>query len=110
MESTTREQTVAEALAEGLDRLGEKVDRATQVIAHLRKERTELRERCEAYRHERQRLLETAEVGDTAELLRMLDRVAALRDENRALLAERNEVARRLSALIDKVDLLEGDS
>jgi FtsZ-binding cell division protein ZapB len=110
MESTTQEQTVAGALAEGLDRLGEKVDRATQVITRLRKERSELRARCEAYRHERQRLLETVGLGDTAELLRMLDSVAALRDENRALLAERNEVARRLSALIDKVDLLEGDS
>ena len=36
MESTAQQEMAADALAEGFDRLGEKIDRATRVIRRLR--------------------------------------------------------------------------
>jgi regulator of replication initiation timing len=41
---------------------------------------------------------------------RLRRRVAALEEDNRALTLERQEVSTRLSALIEKVDLLPDDS
>ncbi len=110
MEATTSQERIREDLARELDSLGDKIDMAAQFIADLRAERAELRAQCESLERDRQRVLESAGVEDSAELLRVLDRLKDLQRENEALLAERDEVARRLGKLREKVDLLDHTS
>ena len=109
-EATTQRVEIQEDLARELDSLSEKVELAAKAIGQLRAERSELRAQCAGLRHERQRILEAAGMRDTAELLRAIDRMKELEQENRALRQERGEVARRLGRLAEKVDQLDRDS
>ena len=110
MEATATQEAIREDLARALDALGERVELAARLIADLRSERTDLHAQCESLRRERQRILDAAQVRDSSELLRALDRVKELEQENRELLEERAQVARRLGKLVEKVDLLDRES
>jgi len=109
-QTTTQPEAIREDLARELDALGEKVELAARLIAELRTERNDLRAQRESLRRERERVLEAAGASDTAELLRAVDRIKDVEQENRALRQERTEVARRLGRLTEKVDLLDRDS
>ncbi len=110
METTAVKETPHQALLEELDRLSDRVEMTTKLIRRLRDERGEAQAECESLRRERDRILEAAGTTDTAALLRQIDRIQELEEQSSELMAERDEVARRLSALIDKVDLLQSES
>ncbi|MCK4306153.1 MAG: hypothetical protein KAY24_18075 [Candidatus Eisenbacteria sp.] len=110
MGSTARRETPSDVLSEELERLGEKIELASSLIRDLREERNGLSIKCEGFHRERQRAFEAAGASDTASLLRVLDRIRQLEEENRVFLKEREEVRLRLGVVIEKVDLLGGDS
>jgi len=107
METRTGEKMAEQGLLEEIDRLAEKMDLAVSVIAELRKERTALRVERDVLRKDRERILDAAKATSTEEVLQKLGRVRELESRLQALEQERQEVARRLSALIEKVDSLE---
>ncbi len=107
METRTGEEMAEQGLLEEIDRLAEKMDLAVSVIAELRKERTALRVERDVLRKDRERILDAAKATSTEEVLQKLGRVRELESRLQALEQERQEVARRLSALIEKVDSLE---
>ncbi len=109
-ETKKKPEGIREDLARELDALAEKVELAAGLIGQLRAERKDLEAQCESLRRERARLLEAAGASDAAELLRAIDRIKDIEQENRALRQERGEVARRLGRLAEKVDLLDRDS
>jgi len=92
-----------------LDNLADKVDRATEVVGRLRGERQELRSACERLRGEQNRLFQVAGVDNYSDLLTALSRLKQLLEENRTLQTEREEVSKRLEAIMEKVDLVQRD-
>ena len=110
MESTIQQEPVHQGLVHEFDRLGTKIERARQLIQELRVDRDTYRSECENLRSERAIVLETVGVTDMDAVLNSCEQLSRLEKENQTLLAEREEIARRLDSLIEKVDLLEQDS
>lgn len=96
-------------LLDELDNLAEKVDQATDVVRRLRGERQELHSACERLRGEQNRLFQVTGVDNYADLLAAVGRLKQLLEENRTLQIEREEVSKRLEAIIEKVDLVQRD-
>lgn len=96
-------ETLQAGVAADLDRLEERLDRMITLVETLRGERDTLRA-------ERERLCREAGIKDQQGLLGLVARWKALEEEQRRLLREREAVARRVGALLEKVDLLQGGS
>ncbi len=109
MEAPTAQRAAEEGVMEELDRLAEKIDRATEFLARLREERDDLKRVNERLRGEQNRLLQEAGVGEYSELLAAITRLQRAEEENAQLRAEREQVSDRLAAIIEKVDLVERD-
>jgi hypothetical protein len=92
-----------ERLLADLDRLGERLDQTLALVQRLRAERDASREQWGG-------LLREAGVKDVEGLRGVVARWKALEQENRLLHREREGIGRRLGALLEKVDLLQGDS
>ena len=110
MGTATQQELDGVALAAEIDQLGEKIDNAARLIARLRQLQSELEDSCQTHERNWDRLQKAAEVDGREALIERVEYLVALEEENTALRDERAMVARRLGALIEKVDLLEGDS
>lgn len=110
MESTLQHETSHEQLVGEFDRLGEKIEQARELISRLRSERNTYREECENLRSERAIVLDATGAADMDVLLSSYEQLTRFEKENSSLMSERQEIARRLESLIEKVDLLEQDS
>jgi uncharacterized protein (DUF3084 family) len=100
-------QTQAEAmhaqLLADLDRLAVRLDDAAEQVRHLRDERDGLAAGWK-------RLCGEAGVHDAEGLSGVIARWKSLEQENRQLQRERESIAKRLAALLEKVDLLQRGS
>lgn len=92
-----------EPLLADVDRLARRFDELLAVLARLRGERDELAGGV-------QRLCGEAGVKNVEGLIGVVARWKTLEQENRALQRERETIAKRLSALLEKVDLLQQGS
>ena len=110
MESALHQETSREGLIESLDRLSEKVESAKAVIFELRRNSSELGQECETLRSERAIILEAAGAQDMNALLNAIEKLSSTEKTNLVLIQEREEVSKRVEALIEKVDLLEQGS
>lgn len=109
MDAPTTQRAAEQGVMHELDRLAERIDRAAELITRLREERDELKRTSERLRGEQNRLLQEAGADDYGELLAAIARLQRAEEENAELRAEREEVSGRLSAIIEKVDLVERD-
>jgi uncharacterized coiled-coil DUF342 family protein len=110
MESTLQQTKTHQQLVSEFDRLGAKIEQARELISQLRADRDKYRDECENLRSERAIVLETAGVADMDALLSSYEGLTQIKNENSGLMSEREEIARRLESLIEKVDLLDQDS
>ncbi len=110
MESTLLQETTRLGLVQSLDRLGEKVESAKRLIVELRRINSELSHENEGLRSERAIILESANVQDMDALLNTIESLSGTEKDNRKMIQEREEISKRVEALIEKVDLLEQGS
>ena len=88
----------------------EKVESAKQLIVELRRINAELSQENEGLRSERAIILESADVPDMDTLLTTIESLSGAEKDNREMIQEREEISKRVEALIEKVDLLEQGS
>jgi len=103
MEPEVQEDAHEEPLLTGLDRLARRLDETLALIVRLRGERDGLAT-------QRDGLCREAGVKSGDGLTGVIARWKSLEQENRKLQREREAVAKRLSALLEKVDLLQRGS
>ena len=88
-----------------LDVLAEKVEMARATIVKLREDNEELRVQCDSLRSALSRYEAT---GTPEQVETTRGEINELAHERDALLAERNDVAERVRAILTKVETLEG--
>lgn len=98
------------ALLQDLDRLLQKLESVAGELRKLRAERDRLSGELSRVSLENARLVQIAGVANGNELLAKMARLSELEKVNQALDLERAETARRLAALIEKVDLLQQET
>jgi hypothetical protein len=103
MEPGIREEAHDEPLLADFDRLAQRFDELLGLLARTRGERDDLAGRVG-------RLCGDAGVKNADGLAGVVARWKTLEQENRALQREREAIAKRLSALLEKVDLLQQGS
>jgi predicted nuclease with TOPRIM domain len=98
------------ALFSDLDRLLHEVERVAGELHKLRVERERLRSDLDRIAKENARLMQIAGVADGNELMTKMARLTEMDRSSQAMGRERAETARRLQALIEKVDLLQQET
>ena len=89
----------------GVDRLVAEIDRAVELIEHLRRENTDLKQQRQSLQGDVTRL-----ESELSELRVDRDRLQGIYDDNASLIENRTEIQSKIGAMLSRLDALNHES